>query len=148
VLNARIFSHAFLNTIVTRRMPEATGARLSFSSFRCFRKLRKATISFVMSVRLSAQPHGTNRLPLKGISLNLLFEYFSKICPENASFIKYDKYNWQHCTCSTVHAAQHTFCYHISMNSSYNDKRFIQKLKRKSKHILCSVTFSPKVVPL
>ena len=31
-----------------------------------FAKLRKATISFVMSVRLSFRPHGTTRLPLDG----------------------------------------------------------------------------------
>jgi hypothetical protein len=31
-------------------------------------KLRKATISFVMSVRPSARPHGTIRLPLDGFS--------------------------------------------------------------------------------
>ena len=56
--------------------------------------------------------------------------------------------NMTSATGSTVHADQCTFCYHILMNSSNNDKRFIQKFKRKSKHILCSVTFFPKVVPL
>jgi hypothetical protein len=39
-----------------------------------FAKWRKATISFVMSVR----PHGPTRLPFDGFSLNILFEYFSK----------------------------------------------------------------------
>ena len=38
-------------------------------------KLRKMTISFVMSVC----PHGTTRLPLDGFSWNLIFEYFQKI---------------------------------------------------------------------
>jgi len=33
-----------------------------------FRKLRKATISFVVSVRLCVRPHGTTRLPLGGFS--------------------------------------------------------------------------------
>jgi len=41
-----------------------------------FVKLRKAIISFVMSVR----SYGTTRLPLNGFSLSLLFEYFSTIC--------------------------------------------------------------------
>jgi hypothetical protein len=45
-----------------------------------FSKLRKVTISFVISVR----PHGTARLPLNGFSRNLIFEYFSKICRENS----------------------------------------------------------------
>jgi hypothetical protein len=43
-------------------------------------KLRKATISFVISVRLSVRPYGTSRLPLDGFSRNLVFNYFSKIC--------------------------------------------------------------------
>jgi hypothetical protein len=33
-----------------------------------FAELRKATISFVMSVRRSVCPHGTTRLPLEGFS--------------------------------------------------------------------------------
>ena len=49
-----------------------------------FAELRKATISFVMSVR----PRGTTRLPLDGFWLNLLLELFSKICRQNSSFIK------------------------------------------------------------
>ena len=47
-------------------------------------KLRKAAIRFVMSVR----PQGTTRLLPDGFSLNLIFKYFSKICPGNSSFIK------------------------------------------------------------
>jgi hypothetical protein len=46
--------------------------------------LRKATISFVVSVR----PNGKTRLPLDGFSWNLILEYLSKICQENSSFIK------------------------------------------------------------
>jgi len=47
--------------------------------------LRKATISFVMSVSVcrpvcpSVRPHGTTRLLLDGFWWNLLFDYFSKI---------------------------------------------------------------------
>ena len=40
---------------------------------------------------LSARPHGTTRLTLDGFPLNFIFEYFSKICRENSSFIK----TWQ-----------------------------------------------------
>jgi len=53
-----------------------------------FAKLRKATISFVMSVRLSVRPHRTARLPLEGFSRNLVSVYFSKICRKNWSFVK------------------------------------------------------------
>ena len=49
-----------------------------------FAKLRKATISFAMSVC----PHGTARLSLDGISLNLIFGDFSEICLEYSSLIK------------------------------------------------------------
>jgi hypothetical protein len=50
--------------------------------FRPFAKLRKATISFVMSVR----PHGKTRLPPKGFSWNLILECFSKNCRENPNW--------------------------------------------------------------
>ena len=46
--------------------------KFSFSGARA--KLRKVTISFVMSAR----PHETTRLPLGGFSWNLIFEKFSK----------------------------------------------------------------------
>jgi len=49
-----------------------------------FAKLRKATISFIVSAR----PHVTIQLPLDRFSLNLIFEDFSKFCRENSSFIK------------------------------------------------------------
>jgi len=61
-----------------------------------FEKLRKITISFVMSVHSSAclsvcpsfLPHGTTRLPMEGFELNLIFEYFSKISRENPILIE------------------------------------------------------------
>ena len=53
-----------------------------------FAKLRKATISCVMSVRPPICPRETIRFPLDGLSLNLKFEYFSKKCPENSGLIK------------------------------------------------------------
>ena len=49
-----------------------------------FAKLRKATISFVVSVR----PHATNSLALDWFSWNLIFQDFSKICWENSSVVK------------------------------------------------------------
>jgi len=47
-------------------------------------KFQKATISFIMSIRL----HGTTQLPLDGFSLNLISEYFLKIWHKNSSFFK------------------------------------------------------------
>jgi hypothetical protein len=52
-----------------------------------FAKFRKATISFVASVRLSIRPHGTTRLPLVGFWSNLIFETASKLCREKSRFI-------------------------------------------------------------
>ena len=37
---------------------------------------------------MSVLLHGTTRLPLDGFSWNLIFEFFSKICRENSSFVK------------------------------------------------------------
>jgi hypothetical protein len=52
-----------------------------------FFMLRKAIISFVVSVSLSVRPKVTTRLPLDGFSSHLIFEYFSKICREISSFM-------------------------------------------------------------
>jgi hypothetical protein len=49
-------------------------------SFLCaLAKLRKATISFVMSVCLSVRPYGITRLRLNGFSRHLILQDFSKI---------------------------------------------------------------------
>jgi hypothetical protein len=47
----------------------------------------RLTASSYLSVRPSVCPHGT-RLPLNGLSWNLIFDYFPKICPEISSFTK------------------------------------------------------------
>ena len=55
-------------------------------------KFPEATISFVMSVRLSVRlsflTHGATHLPLDVFSCNLIFEYFSKLFRENSSVHK------------------------------------------------------------
>ena len=51
---------------------------------------RHLLVSPCLSVLLSlwtVYPHGINRLPLGGFSLNLIFQYSSKTCQENLSFI-------------------------------------------------------------
>ena len=50
-----------------------------------FAKLRKSTIGFVMSVRLSAsaRPNKKTQLSLEEFLLKLILEYFSKIYREN-----------------------------------------------------------------
>jgi len=52
-----------------KRLMVASTLKLNLVSFiDAFAKLRKATISFVRSVRLSVRPHGKIRLPLEGFS--------------------------------------------------------------------------------
>ena len=51
-----------------------------------FRRLRKKLL--LASSCLSIRPHGTTRRPLEGFSWKFIFDYFSKICRENSSFIK------------------------------------------------------------
>jgi hypothetical protein len=53
-----------------------------------FTKLRKANISFIISVRPSVRPNKSTRLPLDRFGRNLIFGLLSKICPENSNFIK------------------------------------------------------------
>jgi len=48
------------------------------------KKFRKATISFVMSLRPSVRTHGTTRLPLDKFSLRI----FRKCVDNISSFIK------------------------------------------------------------
>jgi hypothetical protein len=77
-----------LNLINEPRPPAGVSRRLfiwgSASFLGASANLRKVTISFVI---LSVCPLGTTRPPLAGFSLNLIFEYCSKICQENGVFI-------------------------------------------------------------
>jgi len=50
-----------------------------------FAQLRKSTVTFFISP--PARPQGT-QLTMDVFSKNIIFEIFSKICPENSSFIK------------------------------------------------------------
>ena len=91
-----------------------------------YAKLQKATINFVSSVR----PHGTTRLPLDGFSLNLTFEYFSKICPENSESIKK---NW-----ALSNEAQYTFFNLARLFLLKSKKMFQTKVVEKIKpHFWC-----------
>jgi hypothetical protein len=54
-----------------------------------FGKLRKANRLLASScLSISVPLRGTTRLPVDGFSWNFMFEYFSKICRGDASFIK------------------------------------------------------------
>ena len=99
-----------------------------------FAKLRKATISFVVSVL----PHGTNRLPLETFSWNSIFQDFSKICPENSSVVKIGEYRI--CYMKTdVHFL--SYLAHFFLEWEMGQTNIVEKIKP---HIWCSVTFFRK----
>jgi hypothetical protein len=109
-----------------------------------FANLRKATSRFVMSVcpsihpslRLSICPHGTPRLLLYRFLLNLIFEYFSKICRDNPSFIlKYRTRIKAHYVKTIIQFWSYLAQFLLDRNC------FRQTFLRKSKHILFSITF-------
>jgi hypothetical protein len=79
-----IFALKHLNGLVFIIRIECVLFEVWTSILDVFAKLRKTSISFVMSSR----PSGTTRLALQGFSLNSTVSYFSKICRENSGFIK------------------------------------------------------------
>ena len=77
----------------TRRVLRFSLQLLSQIILGAFTKLRKVSISFVMSVGPSVCPQENNRLPLEGLQWDLIFECFSKNCRENPSLIKFGQKN-------------------------------------------------------
>ena len=79
---------AVCSEINTKHINTLCGQKVEFLG--ALAKLRKATVSFVnvcLSVyRPSFRPHGATRYPLDGFSLNLMFEYFSKVCRKKIRF--------------------------------------------------------------
>jgi hypothetical protein len=97
-----------------------------------FTKLRKATLSFVISVRLSVRMEqlGSHCMDFHEV---WYLEDFSKVYRENSSFVKYDK-NKGHLTCRPIYIFDH-----ILLNSSWNEECFETNVKKK--HILCAINF-------
>jgi hypothetical protein len=75
--------------------------------------------------------------PLDEISWHLIFEdFFSKICRENSRFLKVRQEQ------RVLHMKTNTYILdYISPSSSYTEKCFSQKLKRKSKHFMLTNFF-------
>jgi len=87
----------------------------------------------------NVRPHGTTELPLNGLSWNLIFEYFSKICHKNSSFIKI----WEEYRVLYMKTNVYLWSYLsvLLRMRNFSDKR----CREKSKHILCSITFFKRV---
>jgi hypothetical protein len=114
--------------------------------FRCVLKLRKAAVSFVMSVRLSvclsACPSSwktsapTGRIFMK-LNIRLFFENLSK---KNQISLKCDNNNG-YLTLRPIYVFDH-----ISLSVLLRIRTVSNKFVEKSKmHILCSITLYPKV---
>ena len=96
------------------------------------RKIAKSDYSLrhvCPSICQSVRPHGTTRLPLDRFSLNLIFEYFSKICREDRSFIKI----WQELRVFT-----YTFVI-VSRSVLLTMKNISQKTRWKNQNTVCSI---------
>ena len=87
-----------------------------------FAKLRKATISFVMSVHPSICPRGTTWLPIDGFSLNFIYEYFSNICRENSSFIKIEQEQSVLYMKSNIHFPSHLARFFVGKKKCFRQK--------------------------
>ena len=93
------------------------------------------TISFI-SVHPSVCPQGTTWLPLLTDFHEILYWFiFRKVVGKIRVSLKSDK-NRGYFTCKPIYSFDH-----ILLSSSLNGKCFRRHLKRKSKHILCSITF-------
>jgi hypothetical protein len=103
-----------------------------------FAKLRKATISFVMSVRPSVPPHRTTRLPMDGFSWNLIFECFLKI----AEKIQSDKNNG-YFTWVPIYIFDHNA--HFFLEWEKFPKKVVDKIKTYISYLI-NIYFS-KIVP-
>jgi hypothetical protein len=104
-----------------------------------FAKLRKATITFVMSVCLSVstsvRPHGTTRLPLHGFYEVWHLRIFRKSVEKARVSLKSDKNNG-YFTWRPIYVSDHNL-----FNYSYNEKCWKQICREIKTHILCSKTF-------
>jgi hypothetical protein len=102
-----------------------------------FAEVRKATITFIMSVHPSAWNNSAPTERTFKFDTSVFFENLSRKLKFS---LKCDQING-HLTWRSVY-----ICDHISFSSSQNDKCFRQKLYRKSKHAFCvQYLFFPKL---
>jgi hypothetical protein len=109
---------------------------MNFQFLGVFEKVPKATISFVMSVRMSVFSHGRNRLPLNGFHeiwyWNTLLKSIEKIkFNEDLTRIT-----------STSHKDRNIFF--VISRSFLLIIRNISVVEKIKPHILCSITFFPR----
>jgi hypothetical protein len=117
------------------------GFNSGFKGLSAFEELRRATISFVVSVRLSAW---NNSAPIGRIFMKFNISVFFEKTSRKFKF-------HQNLTriAGPVNEEQYTFIYNTSLSSSQKEKCVRKKVVEKiNTHILCSITFPPpKFVP-
>ena len=109
-----------------------------------FEKSRKATFSFVICVCPSADPSAwNNSAPAEPIFTKFYTVYFSKLFPENSSFIKIWQ-EWQVLNKYLTWRRMHLYIISpwILLRINISDKS-VEKI---TIHILCSVTTFPKIM--
>jgi hypothetical protein len=89
----------------------------------CLQNCEKQILALsCLSVWLAVHPHGKTQFPLHGFLLDLILEFFLKICKENASFISTCQEEPVLYTETNIHFFKHT-----SLSSSQNEKCFGQE---------------------
>jgi len=108
-----------------------------------FAKLRKSTISFIISVRLSdsARPNEKPQLPLETFLWKLILQNFSKIYRENSSFIEIWQEQRVHYIKSNVHLWSYLAQFFLEWEKCQT--KVVEKIER---HFMINKFFSSEMV--
>ena len=140
------FIHAFIFRRTSRGKWMSTAMQGKEESYcRVSMKLVQWQLSITnfRHVCTSVSPHAKTRLPLDGFSLKFIFEDFSKICRQNSSIIKIgQEERVLYMTINTHFWSYLTNCF---FEWEIRQTEFVGNIKM---HILCSVTFFSKILPL
>jgi hypothetical protein len=109
-------------------------------------KLRKATITFIVSVCPSVPPYGTTLSPLDGCSCHLIYEYFFLFRKPVKTFQDSLKcgMNYRYFYMKT----KRCFCPYLPQFFLEREMFQIQGVEKIKTHILCPVTFPRKLYRL
>ena len=106
-----------------------------------FEILWKPTISFFMCLYFFFRSAWNNSSPTVQIFYGIWYLSIIWKSVEKIQVSLKSDWNNGHFTCMQIYD-------NILLNSSWNEKCFWQKMWRKSKHILCSIFFFPKIMSL